>query len=542
METKQFIAKKTILILGAGFMQIPAIQAAKELGLKVFACDGNPRAVAIPLLDGFASIDLKDTQALVDFALSLKKTQGLAAVFTAATDFSASVAKIAEACALKGHSYEAALNASDKIRMRSCFRKNAVSSPLFVEIDAQRFQKNPLEIKASLIFDYPFVVKPVDNMGSRGCQMVRNEAEFDKALNEAFLYSKSGRVIVEEYMKGDEYSIDALVYNGEVFITGFADRHIFFQPFFVEMGHTMPTKLSIEVQNEIISVFTKGIKALGLSHGAAKGDIKLTKDGVKIGEIAARLSGGYMSGWTYPYASGIELTKLAIRLALGDKLNFEEIKNSFEPQNHSAERAWISIPGTLKNIHGIEIAEKVAGVKDVFPRSKIGDKLVFPKNNVEKAGNVLSQANSREKAIIASEKAVSQIFLELEPNKPETDAFIAEDFLTSFPPSAYAILGKEGEAFLEKQKNEKAIEIFTFFEKINLDRLEAFIETEFSTQAKLLKDWNSKLFAEALRELAFFIKNDIGLKEKKLPAYDFWKAFLRGGSQALLYIIKTKAK
>ena len=157
METKQFIAKKTILILGAGFMQIPAIQAAKELGLKVFACDGNPRAVAIPLLDGFASIDLKDTQALVDFALSFKKTQGLAAVFTAATDFSASVAKIAEACALKGHSYEAALNASDKIRMRSCFQNASVPSPLFIEIQKEVFDKDPREIKASLLFDYPFV-------------------------------------------------------------------------------------------------------------------------------------------------------------------------------------------------------------------------------------------------------------------------------------------------------------------------------------------------------------------------------------------------
>ena len=115
--------KKTIFILGAGFMQIPAIEAARELGLAVILSDGNPRAPAAHLADVFVSIDLKDSDALVDFALEQKQRGGLDAVFTAATDFSFAVAKIAEACALPGHSPESARNASDKIRMRSCFQK-----------------------------------------------------------------------------------------------------------------------------------------------------------------------------------------------------------------------------------------------------------------------------------------------------------------------------------------------------------------------------------------------------------------------------------
>jgi biotin carboxylase len=533
--------KKTIFILGAGFMQIPAIEAARELGLAVILSDGNPRAPAAHLADVFVSIDLKDSDALVDFALKQKQRAALDAVFTAATDFSFAVAKIAEACALPGHSPESALNASDKIRMRSCFQKALVPSPAFLEVHERDFSQNFSQIQASLPIAYPLVVKPVDNMGSRGCRLVQNKEALYTAVEQALLYSKSKRAILEEYMDGDEFSIDALVYEGEVYITGFADRHIFYPPYFVEMGHTMPTALSREKQEEIISVFKKGIKALGLSHGAAKGDIKYTKDGCKIGEIAARLSGGYMSGWTYPYASGISLTKLAIQLALGEKIPLQTMEKQFLPRLHSAERAWISIPGRLKAIHGMEEAQGIENVKAVFPRAKVHDELVFPTNNVEKGGNILSQAKTRKDAIEAAENAVASLFLELEENNAETEAFLSEDFLTNFPPSAFAALGKEAAVFLEKQKNEKPISVLSFINAIEsktAQKTEDFLPPFF--QNRSVFDWNYKTIEKSLDDLAFFIKNNIRLENYTIPAYDFWQAFLRGGSQGLLYILQKK--
>ncbi|UKI56778.1 MAG: hypothetical protein L6V90_06650 [Treponema succinifaciens] len=74
-----------ILILGAGLMQRPSIEAAKELGYKALVIDANPDAVCVPFADRFEKIDLKDTNAIVDFSLSLGKN--LCAVFTAGTDF-----------------------------------------------------------------------------------------------------------------------------------------------------------------------------------------------------------------------------------------------------------------------------------------------------------------------------------------------------------------------------------------------------------------------------------------------------------------------
>ena len=79
----------------------------------------------------------------------------------------------------------------------------------------------------------------------------------------------------------------------------------------------MPVILEEDKYNQLVSVFALGAKSLGLTTGAAKADIKWTKNGPMIGEIAGRLSGGYMSGWTYPYASDLNLTKQGILIACG---------------------------------------------------------------------------------------------------------------------------------------------------------------------------------------------------------------------------------
>ena len=114
-------------------------------------------------------------------------------------------------------------------------------------------------------------------MGARGCRMVLSAADLSPALIDAIGYSRTGTAIVEEYMDGPEFSLEALVYDGEIHMTGFADRHIFFPPYFIEMGHTIPTSFSAEDQEALCEVFHKGIRSLGLSWGVAKGDIKLTK-------------------------------------------------------------------------------------------------------------------------------------------------------------------------------------------------------------------------------------------------------------------------
>ena len=541
---------KNIVILGAGLMQRPAIQSAKKLGLHTIVVDADPKAVCIPLADEFYKIDLKDKEGILELCTRLKdSSDGLDGVFTAGTDFSASVSFVCEKLGLPAHSFEAATNASIKTQMRACFEKNGVPSPKFVRAGKDDITPALLETVLSKM-DFPFVVKPVDNMGARGCRMVRIKEEFLPAVLIASENSRTGYAIIEEYMDGPEFSIDALVYDGKFIVTGFAIRHIKYAPYFIEIGHTMPADIPQKMHDELISVFALGAKAEGLTCGAAKADIKYTKNGPMIGEIAARLSGGYMSGWTYPYASDLNLTEQGILIATGNvpqKLLAGANLVTYTPSDlcknlpapyelfevpcvrTSAERAWMSIPGTVEYIENItEFTDKA--VFDVLPRAtvSIGSKVNFPRNNVEKCGNIIAVSHDRNMAIKAAEDAVSNVFITLKPATKETDDYlncVTQSDEENFPPDAF---GRLNEAQLVQLEGVIAAD-----SPVSA-ALPDFLNTD---EYKELTDWNFNTISQTLNKFDI-----LRAKHPELNKKDFFKALMRGGIQGAVYYSDTCKK
>ncbi len=509
-----------VLILGAGLMQKPSIEAAGELGYKTLVVDANKNAVCVPFADVFVQIDLKDREKIADLAMSYGDK--LKAVFTAGTDFSASVSYVAQKCGLISHSFDAAMNASNKVLMRKCFREKGVPSPDFVEVSESEIER--LSSDDSVLF--PKVVKPVDNMGARGCRLVRNKSEFEPALRDAVAFSRTGKAIVEDYMKGMEFSIDALVHEGNVTITGFADRHIFFDPYFIEMGHTMPSSVSEAVKKNVVDVFVKGVKALGLTEGVAKGDVKYTEKGAMIGEIAGRLSGGYMSGWTYPYASGVNLTMEAMKIALGLG---KTLPSEIECNAVSHERAFISIPGVVSVIYGEDKAVASPFVKNVFFRVKEGSRVDFPRNNVEKCGNVISRCADRSLSLKGAEMAVSEIVLRLEKNNESTQNYlmgVENKYEKGFPYSAYELSSDELIAF------EKEVESLDF---VIIGENESIVIPEsLASFAGERQDFNYRTILNTLDKV-----NKYAGARKSVPAIKFWKSLIRGGVQGALYAVDT---
>jgi biotin carboxylase len=520
---------KQLIILGAGIMQGPAITLAGEMGLETVAVDGDPHAPWASKAGRFEHIDLKDKEGIEALARSLQKGGRLGGVMTAGTDFSATVAWVAERLHLPGVPYEAALNASDKERMRRCFRAAGIPSPRFVIL------KTPPGRDFSLPFSYPVVVKPVDNMGGRGCRRADSPAGLEAAVPDALRFSRSGRVIVEEYLDGPEFSADALVFRGEIAVCGLADRHIFFPPYFIEMGHTMPAALDAGSAEPLLAAFKDGIRSLGLagpdSFGAAKGDLKLTSRGPRIGEIAARLSGGYMSGWTYPYASGVEVTRGAIMAALG------RLPQNLAPARSwtSAERAFISIPGKIRSLHGIEEARAVPHVKDIFLRVKPGGRAAFPENNVSKCGNVITAAAGRETAVNAALSAVRAIRLRLEAPDAETDAFLGlgpgvPPGPKGFPPDAFTLTPALA-AMLAALPESAPPDVPSGQPGPSLIPFPAFAESG-------LRDYQGRTVEESLeavRNLTGFHLLPDAEANAPFLGRAFWAALVRGGYQGAAY-------
>jgi biotin carboxylase len=545
---KEFKGQR-ILILGAGIMQGPAISIARSMGLFTVAVDGDPGALEAPKADRFECIDLKDREGIEALGRELHSRGGLSGVMTAGTDFSASVAWVAEKLGLPGIPYEAALNASDKDRMRRCFAAAGVPSPGFAVFTAETAG----DAARSLPFAFPAVVKPVDNMGARGCRRVDSPQELDQALPEALRFSRSGRAIVEEYMEGPEFSVDAIVCREDIQVCGFADRHICFPPCFIEMGHTMPSALGEAETRAVLEAFFAGIRALGITAGcgAAKGDLKLTPRGPMIGEIAARLSGGYMSGWTYPYASGVEVTRGAILAALGRPWTPPPDRN-----RTSAERAVISIPGIVRSIHGLERARSTGRVKNVFLRIEEGSPVRFPENNVSKCGNVISAAPDRASAVEAAEKAARAILIRLETGHRDTDAFLQSGGADRpFPPDAYTLppelrllldrlpeqnAGDRAPAPVPPPPAEEALSPDWFF-RMTIHPFPEFVESG-------LLDFAGRTPLETLEAIRIITALPLPIMDMTAQNASlvlgraFWRALIRGGYQGAVYYLDTLLK
>lgn len=380
---------KTILIIGGGLLQIPIIETAKSMQLYTIVADRNPDAPGIKIADHAILISTKDLEGLVREAKKFSEYKKIHAVITAGTDASMTVAAVANYLELPGIRFVDAEAATNKVKMRKRLKEHGVPIPKFSSIWNIQDARDSLEF-----LDFPLVLKPADNMGARGVIKVNNREELHLAFKHAKKFTPSGELILEEFMDGPELSVDALAWNGKIQITGIADRIIEKEPYFIEMGHNMPSTLPKDVLIEVEKVMKAGMNALGITIGAGKGDIKVTKNGIKVGEIAARLSGGFMSSFTYPLSTGVNLNRAAIQISLGEE------PDKLEPiyQKVSIERSLLASPGKLLAINGIEEAMRVPGVNEIFIMNKIGDIIPEPTNNIEKTGHIIITAENLKKA------------------------------------------------------------------------------------------------------------------------------------------------
>ncbi len=425
-----------LLLIGGGVMQLPVIEHAHALGVNVLCLDGNPRAPGSERADWFEPVDIQDKEACLAAAQAHRKAYRLDGVVTVGTDFSTTVAWVAEAMGLPGTPYEAALKAKDKGLMRACFRDAGVASPRHEVVQTAEESSLPL----------PAVVKPIDSMGARGVTLAASPSQLRKAVSEAVAISPSGRAIVEEFVDGPEYSLDAIVRDGRVIRCGLADRRIVFPPSFVELGHTFPSAASSETVEALWLEFEKGIRALGLSWGAAKGDVKFSPTrGPVIGEIASRLSGGYMSGWTYPLTSGRSAVRWAVETALGLPLSPQPNETALPV----AERGWIGLPGRIREVRGLSEARRLPGVCEIFLAVSAGSQTRFPRNNVEKLGNVIAVGSSLAEAEAAAQRARFAVVFDYEKSS-ETGAFLAGAAVHWWFPQARGLSDSDASGWMDR--------------------------------------------------------------------------------------------
>ncbi len=391
---------KKIMILGASILQLPAIEKAKEMGLEVIAVDMNPQAVGFSV-DGVIKevISTIDTPAILEAAKRLK----IDGIMTLASDMPMqSVATVCEALGLVGVSKETALKATNKAFMRDALKEHDVPVPMYFRVKEKKdFLDAVGKIRAS---GYKCIVKPADNSGSRGVDLLKEDSDLDKAYEYSKQYSRGGELVVEEYMEGPEVSVETLAVDGDVHVIQITDKITTGAPYFVEMGHTQPSRLAKDVRERIAEVAIAANKAIGIENGPSHTEIKVTKDGPKIVELGARLGGDCITTHLVPLSTGVNMVECSIRIALGEKPNLEKTADK-----GSAIRYFQSEVGIIKSISGVEEVSKLKGIVQISFVHGVGERALEVQSSVDRVGFVISQDTNPDEAARDCEKALSYI-------------------------------------------------------------------------------------------------------------------------------------
>ena len=251
-----------------------------------------------------------------------------------------------------------------------------------------------------------FILKPADNAASRGVILVNknDNPDYKELYDYCEQYSRSGATLVEEFMTGPEVSVESYSVNGVPYIITITDKIVTEIPYFVELGHTEPSRLSQEAQEDIKRVATAAIKAIGMLNGPTHTEIKVTSTGAKLVEIAARLGGDFITSRLVPLSTGVDMIECSFASLLKEEVPVEK-----KFQKGSAIRLIQGEKGTLKQINGIEKAKGIDGVVDVEIYKNIGDIICRPQNSNDRVGHIITVGENANEAAQTAEQALGVI-------------------------------------------------------------------------------------------------------------------------------------
>ncbi|WP_074598597.1 ATP-grasp domain-containing protein [Sediminibacillus halophilus] len=314
--------KRVLMILGGSFGQIEVIKTAKRLGLTTLVLDMNPRAVGFQYADYYEVVSTTDFMGVEKVA----REYGVSGILTVSSDIAVpTVCYVNERLGLPNQGWGIAEAVTDKTIMRERFKKAGVSSPEFFIFTRE---DNLLEIKEKItpiLKKHPLIVKPSDSSGSRGVQKISSTSDLMGAINYAMKFSRNKVVIIERFIKGLEIGAQSLSVSGEMELCFIHNDKL--SENMIPIGHSLPPSLNENQISKIKKECEKALTSLGITNGPSNIDLIIDDFGIPyVVEIGARI-GATKLPEIVKYHSGVDLIELAIKLAIGEKINLPIAKN-----------------------------------------------------------------------------------------------------------------------------------------------------------------------------------------------------------------------
>jgi biotin carboxylase len=398
----------SLLVVGAGPLQVPAIHEARALGIRSVAVDGNPAAIGLALCDAPYVVDILDADAVHAIA----EVERIDGIMTLCTDAPVrTVAEVGRRMGCTVLSQQAASRATDKRLMREALAESGAPSPRTRLIHS--LGEAQLAVES---FKYPLALKIGRGSGSRGVCRVDDEDAMKKAYECCRECQKEGALLLEEWVEGEEVSVEGYCTDRDRHIVAITDKFLFPGMSPVEAGHCQPSHYEPLLQQQIRDTVHAGLQALGLTWCAFHAEVKVSTQGARLIEIGARLGGDRISTHLTPLSTGVNLVRVAILLALGERPQAAPIW-----ERAACVRYFdVGRAGMLKAVHGVRKLYRIQGVELIYPASErdglLREGFVIGEvhSSLDRYGHVLYSAATRDEAIRRCEAAASMLCFEFE--------------------------------------------------------------------------------------------------------------------------------
>jgi phosphoribosylaminoimidazole carboxylase (NCAIR synthetase) len=377
------LAGRRLVVLGTWDMREAALATWAELGIEATLVDRHAAERGGPALRRL-EVDVWDSAApsagLLDRLVSTAD-----GVVTLAEFCTVTAARAARDAGLPGPGLTAAMLARDKIALRRRLAATELLGPRFAAVRDERdiaafFRANPGEA----------VLKPADSAGSTAVYRVGSVAEAAAALPGALRWSFSGQAILEQFIPGPEFSVEALVHRGATSVVAIVEKATIAQRF-VEYRHLVPARTTAAQSAALTRAAESVVSALGVQNAVVHAEFRLGPEGFVLIEIAVRPAGGLIPD-LLRLGLGIDLYGAQAALALGLP---PQLRRANGPTGAGVQ--FVTGTGTIqREVSAEAFLEDHPGIDRAGQLLPRGTEIPDLDTNGARAGFVMAAAESRE--------------------------------------------------------------------------------------------------------------------------------------------------
>lgn len=301
-----------IAIIGASYLQLPLVLKAREMGFITICFAWKEGAICKDYCDKFFEISILDRNRI----LEISEIEGVSAIASIGSDLAVpTVSFVAEKLGLFGNSFESSQVSTNKFLQRQALCNHGIKVPVF-----ENFKNISIE-NAKMLFRFPVVIKPVDRSGSKGVVVVKEPGDICEMIEYSMKESLCGEVIIEEFINGEEISVETISWEGDHTILAFTDKVTTGYPHFVELEHHQPSKFwKSPLHDKIIEIVNCSLNTLGIKYGASHTELIITNENeVYVTEIGARMGGDFIGSHLVFLSTGFDFLKAVVEVAFGQK-------------------------------------------------------------------------------------------------------------------------------------------------------------------------------------------------------------------------------